>query len=138
MLIAGSFLTLIYFVVFKWLAMEKKRTDYQGSVNGWLAPLAQLSILGFLAAIGTIDGAGYPDIHSIGAVFFFIVLFLVVVISTIVLRDMHLWDSTVLSRTSYVTKAGLTLYLVLLMTYCLYGLATEGEQNDDDKYVVIM
>jgi hypothetical protein len=57
-----------------------------------------LSVLGFLAAIGTIDGDGYPDIHSIGAVFFFIVLFLIVVSSTIVLRNMNHWDSTVLSR----------------------------------------
>ena len=43
----------------------------------WIYTPAQLSIIGYLTAIGTIDNEGTGDAHTIGAVFFFIVLFLV-------------------------------------------------------------
>jgi len=55
--------------------------------------------LGFLAAIGTIDAKGYPAIHSIGAVFFFIPLVLSIYI-TVVIKDMHAWDTNFCSSTS--------------------------------------
>jgi hypothetical protein len=89
MLPASSFIGLVYFGLYRWMTAEKKRTNYPGSIYGWMHPLAQASILGFLAAIGTIDGAGYPDLHSYGAVFFFIVLFLITAVVTLVLRDIH-------------------------------------------------
>jgi len=84
-------------------------------------PWAQASVLGFLAAIGTIDGAGYPDLHSYGAVFFFVLLFFIAVVITLVLRDMHEWDSTVLNRTSFITKSVIALYLILMVLYCVVG-----------------
>lgn len=101
-------------------------------------PLAQASVLGFLAAIATIDGAGYPALHSIGAVFFFVVLYLVAAVVTLVARDMHEWDSTVMNRTSYFSKTILAGYLTGVALYCLVGALLEKPQNDDDKYLVIL
>jgi hypothetical protein len=89
MLSAGSFITLIYFGIFRWTLAEKKRTNYPGDIYGWMFPVAQASITGFLAAIGTIDGAGFPELHTYGAVFFFVALLFTAVIVTLVLRDMH-------------------------------------------------
>ena len=60
--------------------------------------ISQSSILGFMAAIGTIDAAGYPNLHSIGAVYFFIILFFMALVITLVLRDMRQWDTSVMSR----------------------------------------
>lgn len=139
MLPAGSFIALTYYVIYRWIASEKKRVGYPGEIFSWMGHLAQASIIGFYCAIGTIDGAGYPNIHSIGAVFFFIVLFLISFVSTLVLREMHKWDCTVLSRESMVIKSLLALYLILLVVYCVVGVVLEsGEENDDDKYLVII
>jgi hypothetical protein len=100
--------------------------------------LAQASVLGFLAAIATIDGAGYPALHSIGAVFFFVLLFLIAILVTLVARDMHEWDSTVLNRTSYLSKTIISAYLVGVIIYCLVGaLLKKEDENDDDIHLVI-
>lgn len=52
----------------------------------WIYTPAQLSIIGYLTAIGTIDNGGTGDAHTIGAVFFFIVLFLAVIGQTYVIH----------------------------------------------------
>lgn len=122
MLPAGGFINLVYFSLFKWVELEKKRTAYPGDIYSWMLPLGQLSTLGFLAAIGTIDANGYPIIHDIGAVFFFIVLFLIAMTVTLVLRDMHAWDPSVISRKSYLAKSLFALYLIGLVVYCLIDL----------------
>ena len=104
-----------------------------------LLPLAQVSVWGFLAAIGTIDARGYPAIHSIGAVFFFIVLFVLAIYLTIVIKDMHEWDTTFCSNNSIKSKlitAGYTLGIAL---YCVYLLIKRaGDENDDDPVIVIL
>lgn len=89
MLPAGGFINLVYFSIFRWLEHVKKDTEYPGSIYSWMLPIGQVSTLGFLAAIGTIDGNGYPIIHDIGAIFFFIMLFLLAVTITLVVRDIH-------------------------------------------------
>lgn len=121
MLSSGSFITLIYFGIFRWLVAEKKRTKYPGDTYKWLFPVAQASITGFLAAIGTIDGAGYPDLHTYGAVFFFVTLFITAVTVTLVLTDMHQWDTTVLNRSSYISKSIFAVACILLVLYCAIG-----------------
>ena len=84
-----------------------------------MLPLGQISTFGFLAAIGTIDGNGYPVIHDIGAVFFFIVLFLLAIIITLVVRDMYSWDSTFVNRNSFLSKTLFAGYLIGMVIYCL-------------------
>ena len=51
-------------------------------------------------AVGTIDGADYPKIHNLGAIFFFIVLFIAAGTITLVVSEMHRWVSCVVSPES--------------------------------------
>ncbi len=82
--------------------------------------------------MGTIDGNWYPDLHTNSAIFFFVTLFLIVITQTIVLRDMYLWDSTVLSRKSYLVKIVLALYVAIVWAYTLIGLVTHPSGKNDD------
>lgn len=104
----------------------------------WLYPIAQISVFGFFAAIGTIDGAGYPNIHSIGAVSFFIILFVLALNITLLVRDIYKWDPSAINYNSVLQKTILIIILSLIVAYCVVGLLTEAVQNDDDIYVVIM
>lgn len=104
MLPAGCFINLIYFIVFKWIAMQKALSAYPGDIYQWMHPLGQSSVLGFYAAIGTIDGSGYPSIHGIGAVIFFVALFFIATIMTLVLIDMYNWDPSIIARKSILLK----------------------------------
>ena len=52
-----------------------------------------LSVIGYMAAIGTIDIGGTGDLHSIGAVYFFICLYFLVVNLTVISKYMRRWDS---------------------------------------------
>lgn len=86
MLPAGSFICLLYFTLFRWIKLEKERMQFPYGTEAWLYKWALASVVGFYCAIGTIDSAGYPSIHGIGAVFFFIILYIVAGAITIVLR----------------------------------------------------
>lgn len=86
MMAAGGFINLVYFIIFKWLKLLKRETGFPYSTEGWLYYLAQVSVLGFYCAVATIDGRGTTKIHGPGAVFFFIVLLIIVGAVTIVLR----------------------------------------------------
>ena len=121
MLPAGSFIVLIYFVAFQWLKCLKKNMDFPFGTEQWLKKWAIASVFGFYCAIGTIDGAGYPNIHSIGAVAFFIILYLTAGAITIVIREMHLWDTSVFSITSLRVKIILVGYITIVALYCLIG-----------------
>ena len=105
MLPAGSFLILIYFVSFQYLKREKKRIGFPFSTEQWLKKWSLLSVIGYYCGIATIDGAGYPNILIIGAIGFFIVLFLTTGAITIVMREMYMWDTTSFSRTSIWVKS---------------------------------
>lgn len=95
--------------------------------------------MGFYCAIGTIDGAGYPSIHGIGAVFFFVVLYVVAGAVTIVLREMHNWDPTALAGRSVWTKILIVGYITLVAGYCgIGGIIENIPHNNDDIYVVII
>lgn len=139
MLPAGGFINLAYYCVFRWMEKEKERTKYPGSVYGGLLRLSQISTLGFLAAIGTIDGLGYPIIHDIGAVFFFIILFVLSVLVTLIVRDMYDWDPSAITRSSYNWKTIFAGYLIIMAIYCIFdGLSELIPKNDDDPVVVIL
>lgn len=82
--------------------------------------------------MGTIDGKWYPDLHTNSAIFFFVTLFLIVMTQTLVLRDMYLWDPTVISRKSYLIKVILALYVAIVWAYTLTGLVTHPSGRNDD------
>ena len=94
-----------------------------------------LSPLGFLAAISTIDIGGYGNFHVVGAVYYFIVAFLMNINFTIIAIKMRNWDVTFMSWGSLCKKMFVAGYLGLIWIYCLVGILTE--QNDNDKYIVI-
>ena len=54
-------------------------------------------MLGLLAAVGTIDGKGTNKLHSIGAVSFFILLYVTCLNVTLVLRQIRKWDPTLIT-----------------------------------------
>lgn len=124
---SGSFVSFIYWILFRWMKSEKKRTQYPGTIYSYLYYVGQLSVWGFQIAMGTIDGNGYPDLHTNSAIFFFVMLFLIVMTQTVVVRDMYLWDSSVLSQKSYLIKLALAIYVACVWTFSLYGLLTKSK-----------
>lgn len=82
-----------------------------------------LSVLGYLAAIGTIDIGGTGTLHTVGAVYFFICLYFLVVNLTIISRTMRRWDSRFMSVWSLTQKIIVAGYLSIIWIYCLVGLA---------------
>ena len=72
--------------------MEAKRIGYTGSTLSELYWPAQLSLGGYIVAIGTIDNGGIGTVHVVGAVFYFLMQFGIVVGFTIVSYKMRQWD----------------------------------------------
>lgn len=81
-----------------------------------------LSVIGYLAAIGTIDIGGTGTIHGVGAVYFFICLYFLVVNLTIISRLMRRWDTRFMSTGSLAAKLIVAGYLSLVWIYCIIGL----------------
>ena len=81
-----------------------------------------LSILGYMTAIGTIDGGGTGTAHTVGAVYFFILLYFNVVNISVVCYKIYQWDARSFSRSSIYKKSLLSIYLTIVWFYCLFGL----------------
>lgn len=138
MLPAACFLTLIYSTIFRWFELEAKRIGYPGSTLSELYWVAEISILGYIAAIATIDNGGTGTVHAVGAVFYFLVLFAILVGFTIIAYKMRQWDVSFMKRRSLIIKMILTGYLVGVWIYSLIGLIFEYVINEDDIYIVIV
>jgi hypothetical protein len=93
-----------------------------------------------MIAMSTIDGAWYPDLHTNSAIFFFLTLFMIVITQSIVVRDLYHWDSTVISRKSYLIKMILAGYVGLVWVGTLAGLVLNpsGQNDDENVYIVIL
>lgn len=136
---AGSFVHLLYFTAFRYVQLLKKKTSFPYSTEKWLLAVAQISILGYYGAVGTIDGAGYPIIHLIGSIFFFILLYVVAGAITIVLRELHNWDPTVINPRSLLIKRIIVGYISGVAFYCaIKGLNLASAEKEDNIYVVIL
>jgi len=131
MLPAGSLIALIYFVAFGWLEMLKRSSGFPYKTEQALKKWAFLSVVGFYMAIGTIDSAGYPDIHSIGAIFFFIVLFITAGTITFICRELQKWDTRTVNRTSVLAKTVVVGYILACAIYCVIGGLLEKGENGD-------
>lgn len=129
---SGSFLSLIYFVLFKWTSSIKKRIDYPHTTYNYLHYICQASVWGFQIAMGTIDGNGYPDLHTDSAVFFFLMLFILVLTKTIVIRDMYRWDTSFISTRDLWLKMLLGVYVALVWAFTLTGLVLNPQEANDD------
>lgn len=122
------------------MKFQKQRTQYPGTIFSPLYYIGQASVWGFMIAMGTIDGMWYPDLHTNSAIFFFVVLFLIVMTQTLVLRDMYLWDSTVITQKSYLIKVVLAVYVAIVWVFSLVGLILHPDPSNDDEnpYIVIL
>ena len=93
-------------------------------------------MLGFYGAIATIDESKRPPIHGIGAVFFFILLYIISTSLTLVIRDIRAWDTTITSRTSILLKTIFSGYLLTVVIYFIIGSILESKDNGEDMYLV--
>lgn len=123
---------MIYWVLFRWMKYQKQRTEYPGPIYGPLYYIGQASVWGFMIAMGTIDGQWYPDLHTNSAIFFFVTLFVIVVTQTIVLRDIYLWDSSIMTQKSFLIKMILAIYVVIVWVCMLIGVLTHPDGVNDD------
>ncbi len=135
MLPAGGFVSLIYFVLFRWLKKMKKVVSFPHSTEEWLHLLGQLSILGFYGAVSTIDGGNLPLIHIIGALFFFLMLFLISSVVTVVLMEMHKWCTTVIGSGSILLKSSISFYILCVVVYSIW--LGNSDSNEDQPSIVV-
>ena len=135
---ASSFLHLLYFMAFNWVKMMARRTGYPGSDLGWLYPICFVSVFGVFVALGTIDGNGTGWAHTVGAVFFFIMLYVLNLNITVTVRDIFKWDPSSVSPSSVTQKTAVCLILTLVVIYSVIGLIIDQIKNDDNKWVVIV
>ena len=138
LMIAGSFLNVIYFVIFKWTYKLIKETGFPYKMEKWLFPVAQVSVLGLYFATATIDGAGTTAIHGPGAVIYFIVLFICVGYITFILHQVRWWYTPSISIFSMTIKMILFIFILVTAIYCMYLAFTEPSKNDDDPSGVII
>jgi hypothetical protein len=97
------------------------------------------SSAGYMAAISTIDAGGTGGLHAVGAGYFFICLYFLVVNLTIVSRNMRRWDVSFMNKCSLSCKIVVAGYLHLVYLYCLVMMIWNGNQpNYSDIYGVII
>jgi len=84
--------------------------------------IGQVSVWGYMIAMGTIDGKWYPDLHTNSAIFFFVTLFVIVMTQTLVIREIYQWDSSIISRKSYFIKMIFAIYVLSIWIYSVTGL----------------
>lgn len=122
--------------------MQAREYDYPGSTYSYMYWPTILSVIGYLGAIATIDTEGTGLIHAIGAGYFFMLLYFMVVNFTIVSYRMKQWDTRTISRASLAAKMVVMIYLHCVYIYCLVGLANQvwpsHDKNDDNIWGVIV
>lgn len=119
---AAGFLVLMFHVVFRFYEKEAKKYQYPGNTYSYMYWPTLLSVIGYMAAISTIDIGGTGTIHGAGAVYFFICLYFLVVNVTIISRNMRRWDSRFMSKCSLLQKIVVATYLSIVWVYCIVGL----------------
>ena len=97
---------------------------------------SMISVIGYLVAMGTIDGKGTGSAHSVGAVFFFIILYVMVVNITFLCIRMRKWDTNFMTARSLLLKKMVNIYFNL-MWISMIIIAIFDSTNGDDKLVVI-
>ena len=76
--------------------------------------------------------------HAVGAVYYFLVLFVMLIGLTTVAYNMRQWDANFMKRGSLWVKILLSAYLAGVWIYALIGLIFEYTGNEDDIYIVIV
>jgi hypothetical protein len=140
MLTASSFLSLIFFCIFKWLNYEIARIGFPEKPATWMYPLSQFSILCFSVTIGTIDSKSTGKLHGPCAVIFFVILYSLTVRMTLMMKRMRHWSADFITLESWWFKKITCLYLTGVWIYAAVGLILENTagQNKDDRFVDVL
>lgn len=148
MLTVTSVLTLLFFVLFKyhaflfrWINFQRERVGYDQQLNKYLYPISQISLIFYAITIATIDSTGTGLLHTVSAVIFFIVFFVMVIVLTLYLGDLRSYDTTVMGSTSWLFKKITCVYLVLVWVFCLIGILYQFFVLDDftsETYIIIV
>ena len=121
---------LVFFVSFNWIKVIIRRSSYPGDDLGWLYPICFFSVFGMLIALGTIDGKGTGNLHTVGAVFFFIMLYFFNLNITVTIKEISRWDPSSFSQSSVTQKVIVCAWLTLVILYSLIGLVLEQIKNN--------
>ena len=145
MVMGGSILSLIFFIMFRWIDQAIKDSGFYQKISKKLYYLSQFSILMFSITLGTIDGKGTGPLHSPCAVIFFLILIYLIVYITLTLTRLRTFQTNIISKTSLRLKQILALINVAVWVYCLVNIilvSTEEEEDSyeskSDKFVVIV
>lgn len=137
MLINSSFLSLTFFLVFRWLEWQAKRVGFPLPPS-YQFYLAEASIICYAITIGTIDGKGIGKYHGPCAITFFVIWLVTILNMTVYMTRLRSWDTSVMSKTSLRLKQLLGFYVTGVWVYCLYNIIQENHKNKQDIYVVIV
>ena len=107
-----------------------RRSSYPGDDLSWLYPICFFSVFGLFIALGTIDGAGTGNLHTVGAVFFFIMLYFFNLNITVAIKEISRWDPSSFSQSSVTQKVIVCAWLTLVILYSLIGLVLEQIKNN--------
>lgn len=139
---AGGLLIVLFHSIFKWVQIIANKSNYPGNTYAYMYWPTILGVIGYLIAIGTIDGAGTGDAHTIGAVYFFVMMYFAIANITVVCHKIRQWDTKTMTYCSLFQKVLVASYLSIIWVYCLVGLISQAlsgsPTNDDDKYIVIV
>jgi len=145
MLLASSMLSLIFFLIFKWISKAAKESQYPKTISNSLYYLSEFSILLYGITIGTIDEQGIGKLHLPCAVTFFVLLIVLIVVITLYLTNLREYDTQAIGLRSLRIKQILTAYLLAVWAYCIVMLilasSEEGFEDFEEignKYVVIV
>ncbi len=122
MLTASGFLTLIFHTIFRWYDKQAKNYEYPGGTYAYMYWPTMLAVLGYMAAIATIDTGGTGLLHEVGAIYFFACLYFLMANLTVVSREMRAWDTRSFTKCSILAKMLVTLYFNSVVFYCFYRL----------------
>ena len=121
MLIFSSTLCLSYFILFRWINSQAKRTEFEQLPN-YLFNLGIFSIFCYAVTIGTIDQNGTGKWHGPCAVTFFIIWMISIINITVYLTKLRNWDTTTISYKSLLCKQLLAIYIACIWIYCCLNL----------------
>lgn len=139
---AAGFLVLIFHVIFRFYEKQALKYEYPGTTYSYMYWPTIFSVVGYMAAIATIDTGGTGIVHGVGAAYFFICLYFLVDNLTVISWYMRRWDTKFMTKSSLVQKVVVAAYMNIVWIYCLVRIILSylnpDKPNDDNIYAVII
>lgn len=94
---------LIFHTIYRYMNAEAKKSGFPQMNNGYYYFML-VGLLGFCIATQSIDGKSNGPLHTPSAVIFFLILEIYIVYTTLYIRRLHQWDSSIISARSLLLK----------------------------------